>query len=118
MNHSLTFITSKGETCLRRLMEHLLRRIGLQLSAADLSEAAFLHGTDDKHPAQERNLVRLVLSLPDRMLVAKEEGLEPVHAIRGAVEDGNGRWPAAGRTFATHGSGVVLLGERLSNESG
>jgi hypothetical protein len=118
MNHQLTFITCKGETHLRRLVEQLLRRIELQLSAADRSEAAFLHGTGEKHPERERNRVRLVLSLPGRTLVAKEEELEPVHAIREAVEDRNGRWPAAGRTSVTHGSGLALLGERLSNESG
>jgi hypothetical protein len=118
MNHPLTFITCKGETRLRRFLEQLLRRIELQLSAANRSEAVFFHRPGEKHPAQACNRVRLVLSLPGRTLVAKEEGLEPVHAIREAVEDGNGRWPAAWRTYVTHGSGVALLGERLSNESG
>jgi ribosome-associated translation inhibitor RaiA len=87
MKQQLTFIKCKDETRLRRLLEQLLRRIELQLSAVDLSEPAHLHGTVENNPAHERYRVSLVLRLPGRTLVAKEEAFEPVQAIRNAVDE-------------------------------
>ena len=87
MKQQFTFINCKDETRLRRLLERLIRRIERRLSAARWSEAPYLHGTIEKNPAHERYRVSILLNVPGRTLVAKEEGHKAEQAIHEAVEE-------------------------------
>jgi RNA polymerase sigma factor (sigma-70 family) len=87
VKQQFTFINCKDETRLRRLLERLVRRIERRLSAARLSEAPYLHGTIEKNPAHERYRVSILLNVPGRTLVAKEEGHKAEPVIREAVDE-------------------------------
>ena len=87
VKQQFTFINCKDETRLRRLLDQLVRRLERRLTAATLSEAPYLHGTMEKNPAHERYRVSILLNVPGRTLVAKEEGHKAEQAIREAVDE-------------------------------
>lgn len=83
MKHQVTFENCQDHALIRRTFEKCLARLDNQVKRLP-QDALFLHGTIERHHSKPRYRASLVLNVPGRTLVAKEEGADGEVVIREA----------------------------------
>jgi ribosome-associated translation inhibitor RaiA len=86
VKRKLSFINCRDEMRLRRLLEQLIRRLERRFPATR-PDSVWLRATTEKNPVHERYRVTVLMNVPDRTIVAKEEGHDAVETIREAMNE-------------------------------